>query len=944
MKLKRMAVLLAALGVSASMMAGCAAGQKEAAQTETAQTEALEDEENYDTGDASLDDARNQDGIGENELLVVSFGTSFNDSRRLTIGAIESAIESAFPDYSVRRGFTSQIIIDHVKSRDNVGIDNVGEALDRAVANGVKNLVVQPTHLMNGLEYNDLVSELAEYSDAFEHVAVGQPLLTTDEDFKAVIEAITKATAEYDDGETAICFMGHGTEAESNQVYGKMQEMLTAAGYEHYYVGTVEAEPGLNDVLEAVGEGQYKKVVLEPLMIVAGDHANNDMAGDEEDSWKTAFEYAGYEVTCLLRGLGELEDIQKLFVEHARAAVEGENAVQAKESKEDMAPVYGTELKDGTYPVEVTSSSSMFRITECQLTVKDGSMSAVMTMGGTGYLKLFMGTSEEAMKADESAFIPYSESADGVHSFEIPVEALNMAIDCSAFSKNKEKWYDRTLVFQADSLPAEAFAEGKIVSAGELGLADGMYTAEVVLEGGSGRASIESPAGIRVEDGKVFATIVWGSANYDYMKVGDEKIEWHGTEGNSTFEIPVEGFDWKIPVIADTIAMSTPHEVSYTLTFVSSSIQADAGVSTAATPVGGPAAGATTEAALVSTSAHSMDLKYANQFSVGYREDGCALITIKETGKFLVVPENGQVPDGLPGDITVLKQPLSHIYLTATSAMDLFRSIDGLDRITLSGTDASGWYIKEAKEAVESGKILYAGKYNAPDYERILSNSCDLAIESTMIYHNPEVKEQLEQLGIPVLVERSSYESHPLGRMEWVRLYGVLLGKEKEADRCFFDTIKKLEPVMEQEPTGKTAAFFYITSNGSVNVRKSGDYVAKTIELAGGTYVPQGLSENENALSTMNMQMEAFYAAARDADFLIYNSAIDGELQSLDELLVKSSLLADFKAVKEGNVWCTGKNLFQESMGLGDLLLDMNRLFTETNPDPLKMAYLHKLQ
>ena len=194
--------------------------------------------------------------------------------------------------------------------------------MDRAVDNKVKNLVIQPTHLMNGLEYTDLVNEVAEYSDAFEKVAVGEPLLTTDDDFKAVIKAITEATAEYDDGETAICFMGHGTEAESNQVYSMMQEMLTDAGYKNYYVGTVEASPTVEDVLAAVQAGGYKKVVLEPLMIVAGDHANNDMAGDEEGSWKKTFEDAGYEVTCLVRGLGEMEAIQQLFVEHAKAAVE----------------------------------------------------------------------------------------------------------------------------------------------------------------------------------------------------------------------------------------------------------------------------------------------------------------------------------------------------------------------------------------------------------------------------------------------------------------------------------------------------------------------------------------------------------------------------------------------------------------------------------------------
>ena len=198
----------------------------------------------------------------------------------------------------------------------------MGEALARAEKNGVKNLVIQPTHLMNGLEYTDLVNEVAEYSDAFDQVAVGQPLLTSEDDFKAVIKVITEATAQYDDGETAICFMGHGTEAESNQVYSKMQEMLTEAGYKNYYVGTVEAAPSLDDVLAMVQAGDYKRVVLEPLMIVAGDHANNDMAGDEEDSWKTTFENAGYEVTCLVRGLGEMEGIQQIFVEHARAAVD----------------------------------------------------------------------------------------------------------------------------------------------------------------------------------------------------------------------------------------------------------------------------------------------------------------------------------------------------------------------------------------------------------------------------------------------------------------------------------------------------------------------------------------------------------------------------------------------------------------------------------------------
>ena len=342
MKTKRMMSILTVIAMLTVLLAGC--GGQEPAQTaapdetpapaetpapdttvpaETpAETAEAEDEEDYTTGDASLDNPRNQDGIGEKELMVVSFGTSFNDNRRLTVGAIEEAMEKAFPDYSVRRGFTSQIIIDHVKSRDGEIIDNVGEALDRAVANGVKTLVVQPTHLMDGFEYNDLVNELAQYADAFESVSIGSPLLTSDEDFQVVAETIVEATASYDDGKTAICFMGHGTEADSNAVYAKMQQVLTDGGHEHYYVGTVEASPTVEDVLALVQAGEYQRVVLRPLMIVAGDHANNDMAGDEEDSWKSIFEAAGYEVVCQVNGLGELESIQNLLVDHARAAME----------------------------------------------------------------------------------------------------------------------------------------------------------------------------------------------------------------------------------------------------------------------------------------------------------------------------------------------------------------------------------------------------------------------------------------------------------------------------------------------------------------------------------------------------------------------------------------------------------------------------------------------
>lgn len=356
------------------------------------------------------------------------------------------------------------------------------------------------------------------------------------------------------------------------------------------------------------------------------------------------------------------------------------------------------------------------------------------------------------------------------------------------------------------------------------------------------------------------------------------------------------------------------------------------------------------------TQTGSMDLSYADQFSVTYYgEENYALVIIGEDEKFLVVPEGEPVPEDLPEDITPLLQPLTNMYLAATSAMDFFCHLDAVDQITLSGTDRSGWYLEEPKKALEEGTMEYAGKYSAPDYERIVDKSCSLAIESTMIYHCPQVKEQLENLGVPVLVERSSYEADPLGRMEWIKLYGVLTGKEQLAEELFEKEIKELENVSvqadegqehsDQTNQGKTVAFFYITSRGSANVRKPGDYVAKMITMAGGTYVPQSAEEEEeNALSTMNMEMEAFYAKAKDADYIIYNSTIDGELTIMDEFLAKSPLLADFKAVKEGHVWCTGKNLFQETMGLGNMIQDIHRMLTEETPDEGQMHYIHQLK
>ena len=311
-------------------------GEEEAADAlEKAVKEAGEDEEVEeeieefeDTGVAPEDPGEvyepnvDPENVKDQAILVVSFGTSYNENRGETICAVENAIAEAFPEYDVRRAFTAQIIIDKVAKRDGVIIDNVKEALERAIEDGVTTLVVQPTHLMHGFEYNDLGEELAEYADAFENLVLAQPLLSTEEDFDRVADVLIDSTADYDDGETAIVFMGHGTEAESNHVYSDMQEVLVGKDKLNYFVGTVEATPSLEDVLEAIKAGDFTKVVLQPMMVVAGDHANNDMAGDDDDSWKSVIEGEGYEVECALKGLGSFEEIQAIYAEHTQEAID----------------------------------------------------------------------------------------------------------------------------------------------------------------------------------------------------------------------------------------------------------------------------------------------------------------------------------------------------------------------------------------------------------------------------------------------------------------------------------------------------------------------------------------------------------------------------------------------------------------------------------------------
>ena len=426
-----------------------------------------------DTGDASKDDPLNQDDIGENELLVVSFGTSFNDSRVADISGVEKKLQEAYPDWSVRRAFTAQIIINHVQARDDEKIDNMEQALERAVSNGVKNLVVQPTHLMHGAEYDELVDAVNNYKDKFETVTVAEPLLgevgsdaaAVNDDKKNVAEAITAEavkTAGYDsldaakeDG-TAFVFMGHGTSHSAKVSYSQMAAQMSELGYENVFIGTVEGEPeetACENVINNVKEAGYKKVVLRPLMVVAGDHANNDMAGDDDDSWKSQFEASGAfdKIDTQIAGLGEIDAIQQIYVDHTKAAIESLGDSVSTSATAEASD--SSSLTDGTYSVAFNTDSSMFHVNEANngrgvLTVKDGKMTIHISLVSKKIVNLFAGTAADAAKDGAAVLEPTTDKVtyeDGtveeVYGFDVPVESLDKEFDLAVLG-TKGEWYD----------------------------------------------------------------------------------------------------------------------------------------------------------------------------------------------------------------------------------------------------------------------------------------------------------------------------------------------------------------------------------------------------------------------------------------------------------------------------------------------------------------------
>ena len=451
------------------------------------------------------------------------------------------------------------------------------------------------------------------------------------------------------------------------------------------------------------------------------------------------------------------------------------------------------------------------------------------------------------------------------------------------------------------------------------------------FSGGSGKVEITCPA-IWEDGGATWARIVFSSPNYP--KVVSEGVEYAAEhEGDtSVFVLPVTP-DEDMAIVATTTAMSQPHDITYTI-HIGATAPADTIVEeTAEAPATDrmPIEGLTWE--------RRMPLKYATGFSVDYYEGGYALIDIVDGDRALVIPEEAAVPENLPGDVLVLKRPLKNVYLAATSAMALFDRMGALDMLGSCSLEADGWSVENARTAMEAGDILFAGKYSEPDYELLLQTGCELAIESTMIFHTPKVKEMLETLGIPVLVDRSSYEEHPLGRTEWIRLYAVLAGKEAEAAEFFDTRAAVIDEYAGYPNTEKAVAFFYISSDGSVVVRNVTDYVPKMIEIAGGRYALKDIVDPDSSRSSVSTTMEQFYDAAVDADYLIYNASIAAPLNGMDDLYALSPLFKDFRAVRDGNVWCTGKDLYQETDDVGELIVDIHNMLTGND----EMRFLTRL-
>ena len=508
--------------------------------------------------------------------------------------------------------------------------------------------------------------------------------------------------------------------------------------------------------------------------------------------------------------------------------------------------------------------------------------------------------------------------------------------------------------------------------------------ATVILEGGSGKASVESPCPVLECSGKLLAVITWSSSHYDFMVIDGEKILPVNTEGNSKFEVPLKSVarssdtsqmaslpeDCEMQVQADTTAMSTPHLVDYTFSFRFFKTKEEAESAGESQQVE-DSTDATQEetAADISEAPELSGLQYLSQdkneyakgFAIYRYEKGYTVLAIDDGRNYLIVPEiaevtenvevteGAQIPEETTKDLIILRQPLDRIYLAASAVMCQFDEIGAVDNVILSSLEKDGWYIKAAREAMEKGTLEYGGKYSAPDYERIVASGVNLAVESTMIHHTPKVQEKLEKLGIPVLIDRSSYESEPLGRAEWVKVYGLLTGHEEEAARAFEEQKSYVEALRGDTETAstnasgsdsdslqKTVAIFSINSTRQVVTRGAGDYFGKMVEIAGGTL---STPATDTGRATQTVSMESFYAAAEQADILIYNASIEDAPEDLQQMCAKDSILTQFRAVKEGNVWCMRSSLYQNASRTGAIIRDLHAIVAGEAEDETEFFY-----
>lgn len=511
-------------------------------------------------------------------------------------------------------------------------------------------------------------------------------------------------------------------------------------------------------------------------------------------------------------------------------------------------------------------------------------------------------------------------------------------------------------------------------------LSDGTYVPTMfTAEGGTGKVIITCPE-VVLSGEDVQALIEFSSPHYEWVKVDgvqfDAENAGEADRKNSVFRIPAV-LDEKLKISALTTAMSEPHEIEYTL-FISLTQKDESGTGgdkeaeaaegksaeektaeektaeekTAEEKKSEPPAidGLVYADAMETAFAETFDI-YTYRLSDGSAEDTCRLIDVHDSGSYLILPESGsagksaawqKTADAVPASITVLQAPLDNLYVAATSSMALFDAAGAIEQVKLTGTKADGWYIDAPKKALAEGRMTYAGKYSAPDYELLAASDCQLAVESMMILHTPEVKEKLEELGIPVFIDTSSNESHPMGRTEWVRLYGVLTGHETEAEAFFEKEKERFAEAETYTDTGLTAAFFSISSSGNVIVRATDDYIPRMIELAGGKYIFKDLLNESGNSASVRLSMEDFYNTARDADYLIYNATIENPVKSIEELCGRSALLSDFKAVQEGHVWQVQRSLYQSPDIAARMITDLRLMLT--GGDAQEMTFLEQLK